>query len=52
MSGDVLKIRSLETQVKRLEELVKRLTARVDYLERERLRIKNDISYISSVIRK
>ena len=52
MSGEVLKIRELEQKVKRLEELVQRLATRLEFHERERLRVKNDISQISSSLRR
>lgn len=49
---DVRKFRELEKTVMRLEDIIKRLEQRVEYLERERLRIKNDIQQLSSSVRK
>lgn len=48
---DAKKIQQLESNLQRLERLVLQLTRRVDYLERERQRIKNDISQIVGVLR-
>lgn len=48
---DAKKIQQLESNIKRLELLVLQLTRRVDYLERERQRIKNDVSQIVGVLR-
>lgn len=52
MSEDVRKIKQLEDQVKRLEDMVKRLAARVDYHDRERQRIKNDLSQVAGYLRR
>ncbi len=49
---DAKKIQQLESNLQRLERLVMQLTQRVNYLERERQRIKNDISTIVGVIRR
>ncbi len=49
---DAKKIQQLESNLQRLERLVMQLTQRVNYLERERQRIKNDISYIAGVLRR
>jgi hypothetical protein len=52
ISPDAKKIAELESQLKRLEQIVQRLAVKVDYLERERQRIKTDVSHIASVLRK
>lgn len=48
---DAKKIQQLESNLQRLERLVVQLTQRVNYLERERQRIKNDITQIAVVLR-
>jgi hypothetical protein len=52
LDPDGAKIRNLETRVKRLEEIVRRMSQQIDYFERERQRIKTDINTISTVLRK
>lgn len=52
MSGEVLKIRELENKIARLEAIVAQLVKRVEFHERERLRVKSDISNIASAIRR
>lgn len=51
-SPDAKKMAELEAQLKRLENIVQRLTIKVEYLERERQRIKTDVSHIASVLRR
>jgi hypothetical protein len=51
-SPDAKKISELDAQLKRLENIVQRLTIKVEYLERERQRIKTDVSHIASVLRR
>jgi outer membrane murein-binding lipoprotein Lpp len=51
-SLDAKKVKELEAQLKRLEMIVQRLATKVDYLERERQRIKTDVSHIASVLRR
>ena len=47
---DAKKMQKLESDVKRLERLVSQLTQRVNYLERERQRIKSDVGQIAGYI--
>lgn len=49
---DAKKIQQLESNLKRLEQMVLQLSNRVNYLERERQRIKNDVSQIAGYIRR
>ncbi len=51
-SPDAKKIAELDAQLKRLESIVQRLAIKVDYLERERQRIKTDVSHIASILRR
>ena len=50
-TADAKKIQQLESSVRRLEQMVMQLSNRVDYLERERQRVKNDINQLYSSLR-
>jgi hypothetical protein len=52
LDPEVKKVRDLETRVKRLEEVIRRMSQQIDYFERERQRMKTDINTISNVLRK
>ena len=46
------KIAELERKILFLENLVKQMSARLDYLDRERVRTKNSINTLSSEIKR
>lgn len=48
---DAKKIQQLESTVRRLEQIVMNLAQRVDYLDRERQRLKNEITQIYGSLR-
>jgi prefoldin subunit 5 len=45
------KIVALEQQVRQLQEQVQRLTHQLAYLDRERIRSKNDINQVANEVR-
>jgi flagellar biosynthesis/type III secretory pathway chaperone len=45
------KIVALEQQVRQLQEQVQRLTQQLSYLDRERIRSKNEISQVANEVR-
>lgn len=51
MSHPDLKIQALERQVNLLKEQVQRMTLQLAYLDRERVRTKNEISQVISEVR-
>ena len=52
LEADAKKLRELEKHIQRLEHMVMLLQKRVDYHERDRQRIRNDLNQIAGVIRR
>jgi len=49
---ELKKITELENRILRLEDMVRQLAGRVDYLDRERIRTKNSLNTLSSEVKK
>jgi len=52
MTDEQKKIKDLEERIKKLEMLFSKLASRVEYHDREKQRLKNDVNHIVSVLRK
>lgn len=50
--SDSQKIQMLEQKIKRLEDIIKRLSDRLDYFDREKQRIKSDVSNIFNSLKR